>query len=312
MFEELNRELLDAKERLRRKRKLEGMVLQTRQALQKELEQKNKLEAVLRDEDEDVKKLESLSITGLFYTILGSRQQQLDKERQEQLAARLKYEAGCSSLAGLERELAAYEADLKSLFNADSEYETAMKRKEELILRSDDSGTQKLFQLTDKAADLESRQKEVQEAIVSGQNAQSELRKVIKSLESAKDWGTWDMMGGGFLATAAKHSRIDEAKEYAYGARIALSMFQRELSDVDLAVNMEVNIGSFETFADYFLDGLISDWVVQSRIRDSLGSVQSVLESLNRVLFSLERKSDSIKQDLNTTKEDMRTLIEGV
>mgnify|MGYP001559106142 CR=1 FL=1 len=39
-------------------------------------------------------------------------------------------------------------------------------------------------------------------------------------------------------------------------------------------MNIDINIGSFETFADYFFDGLISDWVVQSGIHELLEGVQ--------------------------------------
>lgn len=59
------------------------------------------------------------------------------------------------------------------------------------------------------------------------------------------------------LATAAKHSHIDDTKEYAYNAKIPLIRFQNELSDVDLTMDIDINIGSFETFANYFFDGLI-------------------------------------------------------
>ncbi|MCX7711384.1 MAG: hypothetical protein N2484_16205 [Clostridia bacterium] len=310
MFEELNKDLAEAKERLRKKQKIESMVLQTKQELKKEQERKSKLENILQHENEDVKKLESFSIAGLFYSVLGSKEQQLEKERQELLAARLKYDECCRTVTALERELASYEETLNSLFGAESHYEVALKRKEESILKGNGNKTIELHQLLDKASDLEAQKKELQEAITSGNIAQSELGRVIKSLESAENWGTWDMMGGGFLATSAKHSRIDEARDYASHTKIALSRFQRELSDVDLSMDIDINIGSFETFADYFFDGLISDWVVQSRIRDSLASVQQVFNHTNRLLSSLERRMKSVLLDLDATKEEMKTVIE--
>ncbi|MDF2883551.1 MAG: hypothetical protein K0R54_4108 [Clostridiaceae bacterium] len=310
MFEEVKRELINAKEKLRRKQKFESLLNQTSEALQKELDRKIELENILQDEDKDVKKLESLSITSIFYSILGSKREQLEKERQELLSAKLKYDECCKSVLELERELVSNKASLNSLLGADCEYEAALKRKEEFILRLKDGTSQKLFQLMDNLADLEAQKKELKEAIASGETVQIELGRVINSLESAEGWGTWDIVGGGLLATAAKHSHIDEAKEYAHHTKIALIRFQNELSDVDLTMNIDINIGSFETFADYFFDGLISDWVVQSRIRESLDGVQRVGNTVDSVIGSMEEKLSSVQNDLLLTEENIKLLIE--
>src|SRR5687768_14708376 len=50
------------------------------------------LEAQLAREKVDVQKLERISLTSLFYSVLGSREQQLEKERQELLSAQLLYQ----------------------------------------------------------------------------------------------------------------------------------------------------------------------------------------------------------------------------
>ena len=41
-----------------------------------------------------------------------------------------------------------------------------------------------------------------------------------------------------------------------------------ELSDVDQLVGVDLNISDFLSFADYFFDGIIADWMVQSKIKD--------------------------------------------
>lgn len=312
MFEELNNDLTIVKEKLRTKQKYQSIVSQTRVALKKEIDQKQKLLITLQDEDKDVKKLESLSIAGLFYSILGSKQQQLEKERQELLCAELKYQDCCRTISVLEEELASYEAVLNSNQSAEVEYEMTMKRKESLILQSNDANTQKLIELIEKVANLEAQKKELHEAIEAGQVAMDKLSSVISSLNSADDWGTWDMLGGGFIATAAKHSHIDEAKEYAHITKNALRRFQNELSDVNISINIDINIGSLETFADYFFDGLISDWIVQSRVNESLENVQSVNSNVNNILRQLRQKYNSVQMELNKKKDDIKLLVEQV
>lgn len=46
-----------------------------------------------------------------------------------------------------------------------------------------------------------------------GNRALKSLRNAQDSLNSAKNWGLWDMFGGGFISTMAKHSKMDSAKQ---------------------------------------------------------------------------------------------------
>ncbi|WP_346897369.1 hypothetical protein [Clostridium sp. UBA7503] len=312
MFEYINEELIAAKEKMWRKEKFEGMIRHTEEALEKEVNRKIELEKALKDEDKDVKKLESLSITNIFYSILGSKEQQLDKERQEFLAAKLKYDECCHSVLMLEKDLESYKVSFNNLLDAEAEYEAVLKKKEAFILGLNNENSKKLLEIMDKIPSIEAQKKELQEAIAAGDAARNELQFVVDSLKSADGWGTWDILGGGLLATAAKHSEIDKAKEYAQNTKIALMKFQNELADVDLAMDIDINIGSFETFADYFFDGLISDWIVQSKISDSLKSVCNVVYNVEDIIKSLKVKLNTVENELSSIKENVKSLIEEV
>lgn len=186
-----------------------------------------------------------------------------------------------------------------------------MKQKERLILIDNSTVSHKLISLTDKESDLRLDIEEVREAIKAGENAQDAFQNVLKSLESAQGWGQWDMLGGGFPTAAAKHSKIDEAKDYLYYAKELLRIFKRELSDVDLPNNIEINIGSFETFADYFFDNLISDWVVQSKIKDSLEKVYIIYDNIKCIINTLEIRNEELAKELTLTKERIKLFVEG-
>lgn len=49
-------------------------------------------------------------------------------------------------------------------------------------------------------------------------------------------------------------------------ARSALKRFQKELMDVENVEEFHIETGDFLSFADYFFDGIIADWLMQSRI----------------------------------------------
>lgn len=312
MLENLNIKISKIKEDLRRKKKLDNMLEKCKEELGKQENKIKYLNRILKKEEKDVKKLESVSVAGLFYSILGTKDEKLDKEKEEYIAARLKYEECYSTIKNLKQEISNYEKELKKYSGIDLDYSILMKEKENLILSSNDNNSLKLIEISDKISDLKSDIKEINEAIIAGNNAQIALEDVMKSLEDAKSWGMWDAMGGGFLATAAKHSKIDKAKEQAYYAQKMLSAFNRELSDVDLSINISIEIGSFTTFADYFFDGIMVDWFVQGKIRESLSKVKDTYSSINSLLNTLQIRLADSSDKLDSAKKEMRTMIEGV
>ena len=111
-------------------------------------------------------------------------------------------------------------------------------------------------------------EKEKREAIEAGQRALSSLRTAKENLNSAKNWGLVDMFGGGFFSTMLKHSKMDQARQNMEQAKYDLRNFSRELNDVNVACNLNINTGDFLSFADYFLMDLL--WIGWCRIESTM------------------------------------------
>lgn len=130
-------------------------------------------------------------------------------------------------------------------------------------------------------------QREVNEAIWAGEQALRSLRQAREKLNSAGNWGIVDLLGGGFISTFVKHSRMEDANELIQQARNDLRWFQRELMDVDAVADLHIETRDFLSFADYFFDGLIADWLVQSRINDAKHQVDSAIQKVEEILRRL-------------------------
>lgn len=118
------------------------------------------------------------------------------------------------------------------------------------------------------------------------------------------------MVGGGLLATAIKHSRIDEARGKAALAQQSLERLRRELADVGARVDLGVDIGSFLTFADYFFDGLIVDWVVQSRINEARGRTEEQRDAVASMLPKLEEELRRVAAKTEDVRARRQRLVE--
>lgn len=130
----------------------------------------------------------------------------------------------------------------------------------------------------------ETRRRGIEEAVHAGERALGSLRSAQSKLSSARSWGVWDILGGGLLTNMVKHSRINEASSCLERAKADLRLFQRELRDVPDFDSLGIEINSFLSFADFFLDGLLADCAVQSKINDAKRQVDSAVAQVERLL----------------------------
>lgn len=312
MLRELNEELLQVQAQLAGRYRVRQALDAAHDRLRQARDRIYELDIQLDKENNDVRQLEGLSLTGLFYTVLGTKEQRLDTERQEALAARLRYDEVRAEIALLEAERETGEQQMTRLRHLDARYERILAEKERIITASDSEQAQTLFRLSDALASGEAMLREVDEAIQVAQEVLHSLGQISSSLGRAGDWGIYDMLGGGMIATSIKHGHIDDARKAIARVQHLLRRLRSELADIQLQPGELGDVDSFETFADYFFDGLIMDWVVQSRINRSAEHVHAVARQVQDVLRSLEQRRDALQQHVQQTRMQRRELLETV
>ena len=136
----------------------------------------------------------------------------------------------------------------------------------------------------------EMMRREMKEAIDAGERALSSLRMAQEKLNSAGNWGLFDMFGGGLFSTLIKRSKMDDASVLMETAKSDLKRFQKELKDVNIPLDMRMEVGSFLSFADFFFDGFVADYLVQSKISDAKEQVSDAIIRVEQILNELKRK----------------------
>lgn len=310
MYRGINEEIYELKERLRTKEKLDSFRIMTMEELNKQKQNLQNLRDILKKEEKDVTKLESMSLSTFFFDLIGKKEDKLDKERKEYLGVKMQYDECILAIGELEDEIKKCDKELMNYSSVKKEYEEAIKKKQEMIINEDGDKGRTLRDLLDKQNELKLNIKEVKEAINAGKNASGALSQMMEPLDSARNWGIWDMLGGGFFTDMVKHSKIDDANKMSYDVQQCLKKFQKELNGVNEFTDITVDIGSFATFADFFFDGLFADWFVQSKINESISNLDNantkvgdIIEDLNRDLTIMESQQESIETKINKLLE---------
>lgn len=129
-------------------------------------------------------------------------------------------------------------------------------------------------------------EKERREAIYAGERALDSLYEAQNQLRKARNWGIYDIIGGGFFSSLIKHSKIDNARTCIEKAKYDLQKFSDELRDV--SYDLDVDIGGFLTFFD-LMDSFLADVLVQSKLADASHKID---EAINKVQDILRRLGD--------------------
>ena len=271
----------------------------------------DKLERILTKEQREVEELEKLSLKGIFHKVLGSKEEQLGKERQEYLQAALKINEHKKSVELLEYERGILESKLEKLQGIEAQAERLIQEREKNLMRSGSPVGQHILSISKTIDESQHLKREIKEALQVGQQALGVLQEMEGYLRNARGWGNWDMMGGKGMSTYVKHTNIDRARARLHKAQNLLVRFEEELRDVynPRQLNLTLNLDSFTRFIDIFFDNLISDWIVQQRIRNALANIIAVKDRVSRLLGTLQMDDNEMTIKIKQLKKEKKKLV---
>ncbi|MCB0669577.1 MAG: hypothetical protein KDC80_27320 [Saprospiraceae bacterium] len=308
---DIHQELKDTLEELQQSQRIDRHLNQLTEQLNKAYQDLENLEKKLKKEFSDIEKLEKLSVKGLFHQILGSKEEQIEKERQEYLQASLKYDEAKKSVELLEYERNLLKGKADGLPQIEKKLNKLIKQREKLLIKNNTPTGKKLLDLLLIMDTNREFTGNIQESKKSGNEVLLVLDKMIQHLSQAKNWGHWDMAGRQRGASYMKHNQIDRARDLSYHAKHLLVRFENDLKQIYGAqkFNLDLELDSFSRFTDIFFDNLISDWIVQQKIQNALSNVQSVRDKIIRLLQSMDSEINKATNKLSELEEQRKKLI---
>ena len=301
---ETSRLLKEREKLLHRRETIENMMQEQKVNL-------TELEKQLAKEGKDLERLNSLTLQNFWHSLNGTKDIAKHKEQEEYLAAKMKFNGDSAALENLKTDLRRIDSQLDAMGDPQAAYEQAVKEKESYLLRSGGPDARQLFELAEQLGRLQAEAKELEEAIDTGQKAVQSLSEVERSLSSAQGWGVVDLLGGGLITTAIKHTHIGDARKKISLAQQLLRSFRTELADVHRS-NDSIEIGGISTLADFLLDGLLFDWIVQSQINNAQNRTRQLKNEIQSTIEELYHMQERNRQKAQKLDKERKRIIETV
>ncbi|MDU6855915.1 MAG: hypothetical protein E6370_16970 [Clostridiales bacterium] len=282
----------------------------TKTMLQNARYELKKLEGIMEKEQLDVEKMSQTSLKTLFYKCLGTHDKQVAKEKEEALAAVLKYESCKKSVDELTDKLSQLTNRHYEMSKVQDKLDALYEEKRRVMASFNMPEYAKIGQLEKEISFIRREIKELKEAITPGNMAINTLNEAIELLDSAGDWGTWDLLGGGLIADMMKHDKIDKAKQAILNAQTYVQRLQVELQDVNMSLDGSIQITGGAVFADFFFDGLIADWYMQSKISQSRENVVATCGKIRKIVSTLSTQLNHKEKDLEAKEREIKRIIE--
>ena len=164
--------------------------------------------------------------------------------------------------------------------------------------------------MEEQIAYCENQIKEIREASSVGSEALRIADEIIHSLDKAKGWGTWDTFaGGGLISDMAKHSHLNTAQRLVGDLQLKLRRYKTELMDIQISADVEVGIGGFLNFADYFFDSILVDWTVLNKITKSKSQAEATRNKISLLQYKLNDMKAAKERERDQKREEIDQIV---
>lgn len=275
--------------------------------------QKEKIESKMLSELDDINRLEKLSVQSIFHNVLGNKEEQLEKERQEYLQVTLQHKEIVNALEVIEFEKNILSKKLVGIDDLEKELERLKGIRAQEILNTPGNLQNELKSIFKKIDELHKYNIELGEAILLGERTLQSLDVMYRHMEKAKDWGGWDMVQGnkGRFQKSMKYNAIDRGMNEVSRAKLLLRNFNKELSDIGYSnQRLALQVENISRFPGIIFDNLISDWIIQNKIKSVLSTIGNLMDEIQLIMGSLLKDRTNCENDLEDLHLQKDRLVE--
>lgn len=262
-------------------------------------------------ETADVERLESFSGARVWAVLKGSRDTDLQREQAEADAAVGKAAEAKARRDGLAHERDALADRLQQLTRVDAELAAAEQAMQEHRIATSPNGP-RLLELAAERGRLQAQQRELQEAVLAGGQAEASIEELQHELGTASGWSTYDtFFGGGLIASSIKHDHMDRAAELSRATDQSLARFRRELGDVNVeGVDLALSMSEGTRFLDTWFDNIFTDLSVRGQIEHAKERAAAAAASVAKAVETCGGRLQDVGEQIAALDAQRQALLQ--
>ena len=134
----------------------------------------------------------------------------------------------------------------------------------------------------------EIRAQKIKEILDTGRVTLDSLKQAQIKLDSVKSWITIDGFGGSLIISIVKHSKIEETLQFLEDAKKNVRKFQLQLKTIELPITVKKDVGIFVSFATFFLDGTVENYLMKEKVNDVIEQLDDAVEMVECICRGLQ------------------------
>lgn len=306
-MQKTDQQLTELHEKKVLKEKLEIHKTGLSEKLKERKKEQANLQLQLHKSERKIEDLENLSIRNIFLKVLGNKEEQLERARQNYLMCYLKYNNCKERITAKEYELQLIRKKLIPLSGIDKEFEGLLKRKAQYLKVKNRDLAKEIVRIENSARTCRYKRKEIAEAVESAEKAVEQLGKLMKALKHIKSWELAERTHYMHEDKIYVKSLLSEVQQ----ADMALDDLMDELHDVSehYAMDYKPFVKRMADFLEYFYDGLISDWILHKKLTVSINLVVETIDKIKRIMAMLLNDNEDANEEEQLAEKLLEELL---
>jgi len=262
---------------------------------------------------EEIESLESKSITAMFHSFIGNKEQRLEKAKTAYYETNLQCVDCKKDTDSLEYELGILSKKAGKLQEKQQELKSLLDVREEELKDEDSIQGKRLRKLLLEIQENDRRLQLTESIINSGKLTMKKVSMTILALREASNLGQWEKTGKRRPKMRGYNRKraINDAKQLANESIRALDNFEKDLATIGVKFQAEeLDLKSFNTILDVFFDNLIADFVFQQKAQKNLAALNRIMDDVKSAVETLQKEHQKLNdEDLRYAEAKEKILL---
>lgn len=309
MADDMTRRLAELKDRMRSGRCKAAEQVEMRDRLVQMQYRLRAIELQLEEANEEVKKLAGSSLSGLVYSLMGSKGERLERARQAHQELEKQYDKCRREVEELDRQVGRMDSQVHDDRTSAEEFERLLAEKQEQIAERDDNRNAELSRLCEADDAAQADVKCVERAVKAGTEALRDLNEEIETVSTLGRCRVIEasrMLKGVMAATRGKTSDqcAERVKQSIGRFRLALNEVLKRCSSDAGPEMLEIN-----AWLERVGEAIAGSWLSrEARGEESADHVSQRLQMANMVV---EKTLNAVRERARAAEDARRSYVES-